>query len=338
MNPIYPYPTLKTSLDLTITSIEIDGEKADDEIMRLQNQMIDLHEHYNHAWKSAKFFFEVVAQSVVVERFEDEHDELTISLSLNCRPTNARLSIVLKKSETEPGKWKGEFETRRDFFSGRVDLCATASTKVNGIPSRLVATSEPWWIFFDEPNTVKIGGALRVVWTEFKNEGAPLVARQFPESTHVVDLDGPLPVVYLNQSFDGLHALLKDQKDRSAVELALHDAHRYSIARSVWMALLIDSLSAVRVEDGESEAEWPNKEWQREVLRRLLPRIVPHKTDQELLNMAAEDWKSGTGLATFLPRAEAAIGEFIDCNTALRKSLHRLNKEGVFSVQNKEIA
>ena len=338
MNPIYPYPTLKTSLDLTVTSVEIDGDKADDQILRSHNQMIDLHEHYNHNWNSAKFLFEVVAQPEVVDRFESDHNEIAVALSLNCRPTNARLSLDLQKSETEPGKWKGELKTRREFFSGRLDLSASASATVNGIPSRLVAKSEPWWVFFDEPNTVKVGGALKVKWVDFQDTGAPHVARQFPDATHVVDLDGALPVVYLNQSFEGLHALLKDQKDRSTVEQALHDAHRYSIARSVWMALLMDSLAAVRMEEGETEALWPDKEWQREVLRRLLPKIVPHKTDQELLNMAGEDWQSGTGLASFLPRAEAAIGDFIECNAALRKSLHKLNKEGVFNVQNKEVA
>ena len=338
MNPIYPYPTLRTSLDLTVTSLEIDGQKADDEILRSHHQMIDLHQHYLDGWKAAKFSMEVVAQPEVVERFEKDHDELIVSLSLNCRPTNARRSLVLTKSATEPGKWHGEIETQREFFGGRVDLSASAATTVEGVPFRLVGKSDPWWLFFDEPTTVKIGGALKVVWSDFKGEGAPMVARQFPDATHVVDLDGPLPIVYLNQSFEGLHALLKDKKDRSTVELALHDAHRYSIARSVWMTLLMDSLAAVRTEEDETEAEWPNKEWQREVLRRLLPKIVPHKTDQELLNMAAEDWQSGTGLATFLPRAEAAIGEFIDCNSALRKSLHKLNREGVFNVQNNEVA
>ncbi|WP_146532527.1 hypothetical protein [Rubripirellula reticaptiva] len=295
-----------------------------------------MHDHFDPKWKRLDATLDVAIQPEIVQQYETDHGELRVFASLNCRPTNQRSSVELFRSPTERGRWTGSVSVDRDSFAGRVDLAVTASATANGLAGRVVGSSDPWWIFVDEPNSLKVGGALRVAWVSFRAPEAPALAQQYPESTHVVELEGPVPVVYLNQDFEGLYALLQDRKDRAPVELALHDAHRYSIARSVWMALVLDSVMSVEPGEEESDANWPSKEWQSEVLKKVLPKIAPDKTDQELLNLAANDWKSGTSSAIFLGRAEAVVGEVVDSNAALRKSLHKLNRAGVFHDESKQ--
>ena len=336
MNPIFPYPVLPASPKAFISKAVVDGVTLDEKMVLSQQNLVTMHEHFDTNWRRLTTDLDVAIQPEVVQQYEGAHGELRVFASLNCRLTNQRSSVELSRSLTERGKWSGAVTFDRASFAGRVDLSVIVSAKANGLAGRVVGSSDPWWIFVDTPNSLQVGGVLRVAWVSFRDEGAPTLAKQFPESTHVVDLEGAVPVVYLNQDFDGLYALLQDRKDRAAVELALHDAYRYSIARSVWMALILDSVMSVEPGETDTDASWPNKEWQSEVLKKVLPKVVPDKTDQELLNLAANDWKSGTSAAIFLGRAEAVVGELVESNAALRKSLHKLNRAGVFHVEPKQ--
>ena len=171
---------------------------------------------------------------------------------------------------------------------------------------------------------MRVRGTLRVRWVNFRAEDADPLAKQFPNSTHLAWFGAgeALPEVWLNSAFDGLEALLRDRKDRRGTEKGLHDMQRVSIARGVWMALVADALAAVRCgsdEDGSAEPDWPDAEWQSEVLRRVLPEVAPGKSDRELLALAATEWRTHPGAAEFYARAEAVIGDMIRANETLRR-------------------
>jgi hypothetical protein len=104
-----------------------------------------------------------------------------------------------------------------------------------------------------------------------------------------VDLDGPSPRLLLNSGFDGLSALLDDRKGRGGSDRALHDFKRTSIARATWLALITESLADVQGDpnDPDDELAWPPTEWKAEVLKYVLPRIEPGKSERDLLTLAA---------------------------------------------------
>src|SRR6266480_5160264 len=97
------------------------------------------------------------------------------------------------------------------------------------------------------------------------------------------------------------------------------------------MTLVTDSMSAIRNGEDDEEPEWPERGWHAEVLQRVLPEIDPTRSETELLHLAATEWRSHPGSATFLSRAEAAIGEIIQANKSLRKTMQTLMREGVVS-------
>src|SRR5206468_2259939 len=100
-------------------------------------------------------------------------------------------------------------------------------------------------------------------------------------------------------------------------------------ARSVWMTLVADAMSAIRDAEEAEDPEWPERGWHAEVLRRVLPEIDSRRSETELLRLAATEWRRHPGSATFLSRAEAAIGEIIQANKSLRKTIQNLMREGV---------
>jgi hypothetical protein len=160
----------------------------------------------------------------------------------------------------------------------------------------------------------------------FKAEDTDPLARQFDNSTHVLWFGGGQkpPELWLNSAFDGLDAVLEDRGGRGGPEQRHHDLLRLSIARGVWMALLADAMAAIRTDDSEdttAEPDWPAAEWQAEVLRLILPKILPGKSDRELLALAANEWRVHPGAAEFFARAEAVVGEMIHANAMLRRMI-----------------
>jgi hypothetical protein len=186
------------------------------------------------------------------------------------------------------------------------------------VPYRLVAEPPGWAVHVDEPAGLRLGGRLRVRWVDFAAEGAEPLARQNADSTHVVSPgagDEP-PEVWLNASVDGLDGLRRDG-EREGAGRGVHDLLRTGLARGVWMELVAVAMAAIRVEDGG--AEWPEAEWQRDVLRRVLPRVAPGRPERELLELAASEWRSHPGAGEFWARAEAAVGDVIRADAAVRR-------------------
>ena len=165
----------------------------------------------------------------------------------------------------------------RDDFRGRAIVGPILTASVSGISHRPVGTAAGWTLHFDEPESLRLTGHASSPLAQFQGQGRRPLAKQFPDVTHLVWFGEALPEVWLNSAFDDLRSLLDDRK-RPGAEKGLHDMQRLSIARGVWMALVADALAAVREqteEAGETEPEWPDTEWQSEVLRRVLPEIAP---------------------------------------------------------------
>lgn len=81
-------------------------------------------------------------------------------------------------------------------------------------------------------------------------------------------------------------------------------------------------MSAVRsdisAEEG-GEPEWPEKPWQVEVLKMVLPEIAVGKSERELLRLAATEWQKYPGAGEFLSGAEAVVGDIVKANESLRR-------------------
>ena len=325
---IFPYETLGGGFVLELTKLRLDGDCAASELVVSEGRLVNLYETVSSSWQRVSFNVEVISDRAQLEGFEHEHGQVLLTVVASCRPTNNRQTIRLGRSEVDHARWSGEVELDRDNFRGRVELRAILTGASSSLAHRPVGFSDDWVIHFDAPASLHLAGTLKVGWYDFKKDDAPDLAKQFPDSSHVVDMAKPLPEILLNTSFVGLEPLLRDRRDRREEEQVMHDMQRMSIARSVWMALLGDALAGIKTGDDGEEPDWPDAEWQAEVLRRVLPEINKSKSESELLRLAAGDWRTHPGSAEFLSHAEAVIGDIIGANKALRKSVQILERKG----------
>jgi len=135
-------------------------------------------------------------------------------------------------------------------------------------------------------------------------------------------------LLYLNSSkkFDGLAALLGDRK-RPASEKPLHNAERVSIARTVWMALFNTSIaSIVEPDDDDGVPDWPADDWKRKVLKKMLSRIYPLKSDAERLQVALDVWNSNERAGQLESLGQVKIDAINRVPRLLRLTLDLINK------------
>lgn len=317
---LFPYSTMDAEATLSVTSVRLDGKERPLLIKR-EDGAVPLYDG-SKVWKRAELDVELTCDSDAVRAFEGEHGAVHAVVVANCAPTNFRQPIRLSRSDVDIGRWSGTLELDRDNVRDRVYLITTLSATVAKVAHRRVSGAPSWTVYADEPESLRLRGTLPVKWLNFTLPEAPLPARRFPKSTHVVVFTGGVPELWLNSGFDGLESLLKDRKDRRGDTKALHDFQRTSIARGAWLAMIGDAMSAVRsdisAEEG-GEPEWPEKPWQVEVLKMVLPEIAVGKSERELLRLAATEWQKYPGAGEFLSGAEAVVGDIVKANESLRR-------------------
>jgi len=328
---IFPYPTLRGGVELKVTEVRADGEVVPVAPALTAEGALDIGQLGVPDWQRLSVKADVQTQPSALEAYEQKHGRVALTLVASCRPTNVRQALQCERSTLGPSCWSGILELARANFRERVVLQGILTAQANGVIHRPVGFTNRWSVYVDPSDSFKVAGALRVTWCDFKSASAPPVAKQFPDVPYVVDLDKSLPEIVLNESFEGLEPLLRDSTPRSRMEQALHESTRMSIARSVWLTLLANSMSAIHGGEEGEDPEWPEREWQSEVLRRVLPEIDSSRSEAELLRLAGTEWRTHPGSAAFLSRAEAAIGEIIQANRSLRKTTQTLLREGVAS-------
>jgi hypothetical protein len=318
MEIIFPYETMEQPLGVRFYHPRLDGVPIVPSPPIGEERILKLYE-VPSKWQKLELDVEITTERQHVIDFERESGKFELVIVAHCRPTNSRQTFRPPRSEVDSTRWEGVLELDRDNFRDRVELRTILTSSRDDTPCRPVAFGDSWTVHLDEPASLRLRGTLPVKWVHFKASDAPALAQQFADSTHVVSLDGDLPAIWLNADFEGLEPLLKDRKDRRSSDKALHDMQRLSIARSVWMALVSDSMAAIPPIEGDEEPTFPETEWKAEVLRRLLPEIEPAQSERQLLRLAATEWRTHPGSATFLARAEAVVGEILKINESLRR-------------------
>jgi len=313
---LYPYPTLRLSDPPDIGVAEVCLDTGTRFTPKPPDPAIYLHE-IKDKWRTATLTLNLTCDGGL-KAFEDAHGLVSALVVANCLPTNARQQLVLTRTDSIPNRWDGTLVLDRDNFAKRVDLTATFTATVGGVPHRTVAQSARREVYFDKPESVRLNGTLEVKWVNFKAETASEPAKSFPDSSHVVVFGPGLPAIWLNRDFDGLEALLSDRKDRDRDEKNVTDMLRLGIARGAWMALFADALTGICADEDGDEPDWPSTDWQKQVLRLILPKIDPTKPEREILRTAA-DARTEPGNGDFFGRAETVIDEnLLDANKVLR--------------------
>ena len=201
--------------------------------------------------------------------------------------------------------------------------------QTNSLQHRPVALSNTWTLYLDPTDSFKVAGRFGSRGAISKTILHHRSRNSFQMQRLVVDLDNRCRRC-CSTLFEGLEPILSDTKNRTRMEQALHDSTRMAIARSVWMTLVADAMSAVfgtlkmvKIQSGQSGGGM------QKYLGVYCQRSMRDDPETELLRLAATEWRRHPGSSTFLSRAEAAVGEIIQANKFLRKTIQNLMREGV---------
>lgn len=331
---VYPYEMLGETLSLSIQEASlvvreggVEKDESLDASIDKAARTINLWQTGDKKWHSVRITVLLSGTRDDLEPFFQSSGVLTAVGTASCRLTNLRKACTLRRSQTNLYAWEGVIEIYRQEISGIVKLKATAVGKAAGRDCRYIADAPEWTIYVDSAYMPQISGALPVRWVDFGTDRTYGDLRKFSGEPYYLNLELPIPEVYLNKGFAGLPELFSEQTRPTGGRLALHETFRSSIAKSVWMALFQTALDAVVIGDEGEEPSLPDEEWQVSVIQQILPKLYSGYSLSSALQRVIQDKKAGD-MRYVESTASAVIGRDIAREgKAVRTAVKSLEQE-----------
>lgn len=325
MIAIYPYDTLVGDVRISVGSVVIDGKPLSNNYIDLDLPEIAFRDLEADRWEEAMIDVTVTAPAGELSGNATWSDPKAV-VQMTCSYSHTRRVVALTADTHSPGRWHGTVILSRDEWYGRATMRALATATVDDVPHRVIGSSEPWVLSFDDLPPSPVHGSLAVQWADFANDGDHGL-KTFKNDPHHLRLDPEAPVLYLNSGFEGLEALLGDRKRRPPAEQAMHDSTRANIAGDAWQAMFVAALDAVEMDPETGMPEWPTQEWRAVVLKTLFPRIYPHFGPEDALVEAVQARGSGETFSELLERLLPAAAMQVGTASFLRRGIALLEKD-----------
>jgi hypothetical protein len=304
---LFPYKTLDVEPGLHLSSPVVDGEPAP---LLSREGRVSLHDLPSD-WKVAKLQVRATIPPDAMDSIGARAPRSV--LTVHCGPTNLRAVCALQAGDGA-GDWTGAVELARMHLHESAQLYVTVTGTIDGIGDRWLARSKPWSIDLQPPRDVEIsGGQIPCRWRDFSQAepGENPIDPAFHNETSYVDLNAlEGPVIYLNESVDGLRRFLDQRPGRPRLGKAVRETTLDLIAQPTLVAMANAALVAA-IPDGSEGIDWPGESWQRGVLESLLPVMYPDRDPTAALAVAVEAISSGDGALDVQTRLQAAAGRSI---------------------------
>ncbi|KQX53649.1 hypothetical protein ASE09_05675 [Streptomyces sp. Root66D1] len=231
---------------------------------------------------------------------EGPWSEVVVVAVLTDRTTNTRVTSVLAR-ETEDGRdWHGELQVLRSDVFDRAVLTVQVIATVDGVPGRIVGEAAEDWV-------VDVRGDVptREQSFDIKEVGfakGPRWLQSFSEAPWIVNASGAVPTVHINTDFEGMADVLgaEGRGPEGLVNAMLIS----QMAAEVWTAVFHSAIGDLEIED-DGTPLFPHG-WQGEVLREMLPDVVPERTLEDALREVHRRRVGATGWTELQPRIQYA--------------------------------
>jgi len=326
-NRIFPFPTLARplSFDITCGEARLHERYVDlsDDVLDQTSRVIDLSSDEYGGASEVKLQFAVEIPKLEFDRLGIPGESAKVVIVSYCSSTNSRTAVVAEKSEIDTTLWTQSLLLSRGQYRGMVQLTAVLTGRAGGFDHRYLGTSEAWHVTFDKAMASTLRGTLPVKWVDFSADD---FLRPHANEPWYGDLTEDPPMVYLNKNFEYLPELFSEGVRRSRAQVALNEAQRTAIAKSIWLAMFQTAVSQIGPSEDGSDPTWPDL-WKAEVLRRILPKVYTDVDENEGLRLAHEAFKSDP--AHLESMALAVIGrDIVKEGKNLRKALSVIMGEG----------
>jgi hypothetical protein len=229
--------------------------------------------------------------------------------------------VELRQDAPGSKEWSGAIEVFRDDHVGRASLTVHAVATVDGVPGRAIAeTDEDWTV--DVAAEEPLGGLRLDVKQMSFSKSARDWLKAYSDAPWIVDASGRLPTVLVNTDIEGFTDLLGGES--GGIESKVHEMLISQMATDVWTAVFHSSVGDLETEPDGSPV-FPT-DWQGEVLREMLPDVVPGVHVEEALRQVHRRRTGEAGWVELQTRVHYAAVRRAGASKALANALRGLQQ------------
>lgn len=300
-----PYPFEDNGLSLRLAEVFVDERDARAHVDEAQ-QLIDL--SGNSTWNEVRLTLGVTFDPTLLMKLipEGEWHVPPVELVARLRSKRARLrrSVAFNLGTWTEGSARQTVTVRRDELRHELEITPILVRSLGREPGTSphawqplarLAEGRPWTVRVDK-GEVRNRQHLDIRFHDFSE--LPQTQAQ-PDSLYYLDCDGPDPILWLNNR-DHEVAVVLQAKGTAGPVARSRDVLFAQIQVAVWQQLFGRAAAGVR--DGEVE-----KSWQRAVLERWLPELMPDLADQESRLNELETMSSWADRFELLRRLDALL-------------------------------
>ncbi|MFS8201809.1 hypothetical protein ACLVWQ_24325 [Streptomyces sp. CWNU-52B] len=325
----YPYKRLNRPIVLRVTSASLrlpDGthDHLDTSAYSTPQRTVALGVAQHEDWVSAR-----IGLSATLPPGADDPDgpwsDLRVLAVLTEGATNVRTSVDLRQDAPRSKEWSGEIEVVRDNHVGRASLAVHAVATVGDVEGRAITETDSDWtvdVSAEEP----LGGLRLDVRQASFSKSAREWLRPYSDVPWVIDASGRLPLVMINTDVEGFSDLLGG--DSGGIENKIHELLVAQMATDVWTAVFHSAVGDLEVEPDGSPV-FPT-DWRGEVLREMLPDVVPGLRVEEALRQVHRRRTGDSGWVELQTRVHFAAVRRAGAKktvTNVLRTLQQMNRE-----------
>lgn len=321
---VFPYPRLRGAVSLRVDSARVKApgqprEQLDSRARSVPERVVALGLAETEDWETATLTVSATIPSKATEP-GGPWSEVAVVAVLTDRTTNTRVTSKLAPEAEGGREWRGELQVLRSDIFDRVTLTVQVVATVDGVPGRIIAEATDDWIVDARSDTPTREQSFDVKEVGFAK--VPGWLRAFSDAPWIVNASGKLPTVHINTDFQGMTDILG--AEGRGPEGLINELMVSQMAADIWIAVFHSAIGDLEIED-DGTPLFPHS-WQGEVLREMLPDIVPDRTLEDALREVHRRRVGVTGWAELQPRIQYAAMRRADVPRALSETIRGLDK------------
>ncbi|MFA3872229.1 hypothetical protein ABS735_00770 [Streptomyces sp. MMCC 100] len=321
---VFPYPRLRGTVSLRVDAARVKApeqprEQLDSRARSVVERVVALGLAETEDWETAALTVSATIPSKATEP-GGPWSEVVVVAVLTDRATNTRVTARLVP-ETEGGReWRGDLKVLRSDVSERATLTVQVVATVDGVPGRIIAEAVDDWVVDTRGDVPTREQSFDIKEVGFAK--GPQWLRNFVDAPWIVNASGRLPTVHINTDFEGITDVLS--AEGRGPEGLVNELMVSQMAADVWIAVFHSAIGDLEIED-DGTPLFPHG-WQGEVLREMLPDVVPDRSLEDALREVHRRRVGVTGWTELQPRVQYAAMRRAEVPRALSETVRGLNK------------
>lgn len=321
---VFPYERLRGTVSLRVDAASVKApeqprERLDSRARSVVERVVALGLADTEDWETATLTVSATIPSKATDP-DGPWSDIVVVAVLTDKATNTRVTAKLVPEAEGGREWCGELHLLRADLFDRAALTVQVVATVEGVPGRIIAEAADDWIVDARSDTPTREQSFDVKEVGFAK--GPGWLRQFTDAPWIVNASGTLPTVHINTDFAGITDVLA--AEGRGPEALVNEMMVSQMAADVWIAVFHSAVGDLEIED-DGTPLFPHG-WQGEVLREMLPDIVPDRTLEDALCEVHRRRTGATGWTELQPRIQYAAMRRAEVPRALSETVRSLEK------------